>query len=412
MSMIFIKGIVLNIILIMFPILIYFLLACYKGKMSKAYDNLILNIALATSLYLCLRFGVMENNNKILLFCNIPIVIAYMKNKPTVALLLSVFNILYCYYTYNIIYTITIIKYASYLIIYFIAVKRRTSMGNFILSIAVLQGFFLSFEYFFNKDAIIFEDFITLLLIVFIYYFVTFSVVYLFKLMEKIKKLNTTLEELEKIKKIKDALFKLTHEIKNPLAVCKGYLEMINLDKKESASKYIEIMKQEINRSLNIMNEFTEFNKIKIEKEPIDLNLLLEDIYDSFKLMLKANNIKLICDNNEEELYFIGDYERIKQVLVNLIKNSIEAIDKKGIIKIYSNIDNNYIDIIVEDNGIGMDEDVLEHMKEMFYTTKRDGSGLGVALSCEIIKAHNGELIYESKLNKGTKAKVRLPIKM
>ena len=61
-------------------------------------------------------------------------------------------------------------------------------------------------------------------------------------------------------------------------------------------------------------------------------------------------------------------------------------------------------------NGRGMDEEVLSKLKEMFYTTKKDGTGLGIALSNEIIKAHNGELIYDSELNKGTTAIVRLPI--
>ena len=93
------------------------------------------------------------------------------------------------------------------------------------------------------------------------------------------------IDRLKKDKEIKNALFKLTHEIKNPLAVCKGYLDMINLEKKEKSEKYIRIMKQEINRSLNIMSDFVEYNKIKIKKEPLDLNMLLEDIYDSFKII-------------------------------------------------------------------------------------------------------------------------------
>ena len=88
---------------------------------------------------------------------------------------------------------------------------------------------------------------------------------------------------LEKDKKIKDALFKLTHEIKNPLSVCKGYLEIIDLNKREKSEKYIKIMKEEIDRSLNIMTDFIQFNKIKIKKERICVNTLLEDVYDSFK---------------------------------------------------------------------------------------------------------------------------------
>lgn len=403
-------DIILNLILILFPLLIYLVLVCYRNEETNQKKNLLLNIALFTSLYLCLRFGIIDNNKKILLFCNIPIVIAYMKKKTYSGVLLSIANILYCYLVYDSFYIITIIKYVTYLVLYICAQRKKLSINGFILSIAVLQGFFLSFEYFFREIDVLINDFLILLVIVFIYYFVTFSILYIFKVIDKIESLNNTIKLLEKDKLIKDALFKLTHEIKNPLAVCKGYLEMINLENKEKSTKYISIMRQEINRSLNIISDFVEYNKIKVVKEQIELNLLLEDIYDTFKIFVNSNNIKLLySDRNDEDIYLMGDYDRLKQVIINLLKNSLESIDKKGKIEIYTNIYKKYIDIIVEDNGIGMDSDVLSKLKEMFYTTKENGTGIGIALSNEIIKAHNGELIYTSEVNKGTKVIVRLP---
>lgn len=404
------EDIILNSILIIFPLLVYLVLVCYRTWKKKQIKNLLLNIALFTSLYLCLKFGITDNNNKVLLFCNIPIVIAYMKKQTSSGILLSVANILYCYFIYDNLCIITIIKYLSYLALYICAQKKKISANSFILSIAVIQGFFLSFEYFFRNIQLLINDFIMLLVLVFIYYFVTFSILYIFKVIDKIDSLNNTIKLLEKDKIVKDALFKLTHEIKNPLAVCKGYLEMINLENKEKSIKYISIMRQEINRSLNIISDFVEFNKIKVVKEQIDLNLLLEDTYDTFKILINSNNIKLsYVDRNDEDIYLMGDYERLKQVMINLLKNSLESIDKKGKIEIYTNIYKKYIDIIIEDNGKGMDSDVLSKLKEMFYTTKENGTGIGIALSNEIIKAHDGELIYTSEVNNGTKVVVRLP---
>ena len=406
-----IENIILNLILILFPLLLYLVLVCNDSNhITAKIKNVLLNLALLSSLYLCLKYGIKEENNKIMLFCNIPIVIAYMKKQTLSGILLSIINIVYCYVAYDTLYLITIIKYISYLLLYLCANKKRLSTGGFILSVAVLQGFFLSFEYFFIETNILLKDFLLLLALVFIYYFVSFSVLYLFKIIDKVESLNNTIKILEKDKVIKDALFKLTHEIKNPLAVCKGYLDMFNIDNKEKSIKYISIMKQEINRSLNIISDFVEFNKIKILKEEIDLNVLLEDVYDSFKILSSASNIKLIYKENDEDIYLKGDYERLKQVIINLLKNSLESIENKGKIIMYININDNYIDIIVEDNGNGMTKEVLEKLKEMFYTTKQNGTGLGVALSNEIIKAHNGELIYRSEINKGTTATIRLPI--
>jgi len=406
-----IEDIILNLILILFPIFVYLVLVCYRCEESNSkMKNILLNIALLTSLYLCLKYGSNNENNKIMLFCNIPIVIAYMKKQTKFGIMLSIINIAYCYFVNNSIMIIILIKYITYLILYFCAEKKKLSSGSFILSVAVLQGFFLSFEYFFKEINITLSDFIILLTVVFIYYFITFTVLYLFKIIEKIESLNSTIKLLEKDKQIKDALFKLTHEIKNPLAVCKGYLDMINLDNIEKSNKYITIMKQEINRSLNIISDFVEYNKIKVVKEQIDLNMLLEDVYDSFKILVNASNIKLLYnDKNNDDIYIMGDYERLKQVLINLLKNSLESIENKGKIQIYTKLYKKYIDIVVQDDGKGMDEEVQSKLLEMFYTTKNNGTGLGVSLSNEIIKAHNGKLLYKSKVNTGTIATIRLP---
>lgn len=403
------KDIILNMILITFPILIYLVLVSYNEEIKIKKDTL-LTIALITSLYLCLKYVQDEVNTKILLFCNIPIVIAYMKNKPVLGVFLSVANILYSHFILEIDILITIIKYISYLVLYLCAKKKKLSNSSFILSVAVIQAFFLSFEYFFKDIKVSLEDFLMLLIIIFIYYFLAFSILYLFKIMDKLESLNETIKILEKDKTIKDALFKLTHEIKNPLAVCKGYLDMIDINKQEKAEKYISIMKQEVDRSLNIISDFVEYNKIKIKKEQIDLNCLLDDVYDSFKILVNNKKVKLeYKDRDDEEIYFEGDYERLKQVLVNLLKNALEATEENGRIEIYSNIYKKHLEIIIKDNGIGMSKETLEKIKEMFYTTKQNGTGLGVALSNEIIKSHNGELIFESETNKGTTATIRLP---
>lgn len=403
------KDIILNMILITFPILIYFVLVSYNEEIKIKKDTL-LTITLITSLYLCLKYVQDEVNTKILLFCNIPIVIAYMKNKPVLGVLLSVANILYSHFILEIDILITIIKYISYLVLYLCAKKKKLSNSSFILSVAVIQAFFLSFEYFFKDIKVSLENLLMLLMIIFIYYFLAFSILYLFRIIDKLESLNETIKILEKDKTIKDALFKLTHEIKNPLAVCKGYLDMIDINKQEKAEKYISIMKQEVDRSLNIISDFVEYNKIKIKKEQIDLNCLLDDVYDSFKILVNNKKVKLeYKDRDDEEIYFEGDYERLKQVLVNLLKNALEATEENGRIEIYSNIYKKHLEIIIKDNGIGMSKETLEKIKEMFYTTKQNGTGLGVALSNEIIKSHNGELIFESETNKGTTATIRLP---
>ncbi|MCI6001636.1 MAG: HAMP domain-containing histidine kinase [Tenericutes bacterium] len=317
-------------------------------------------------------------------------------------------------YTYitiksSIIY-VMIIKYIIYYVIALLANKSKKY--RLIDLIAVVQGFMLSFEYFFKKTTA--EDayaLINIILVVVIFYIITFAILYLFEITDKISNVFLNYKELEQDKQIKNSIFKITHEIKNPLAVLKGYLEMFNANDVEKSQKYINIMKNEVDRTLNIINDFMELSKIKIEKDMLDINLLIYETTDVIKLVFNKKDISLINEiSNEEEVYIMGDYNRLKQVFINLFKNCYESIENKGIVKISAYIKNNYYIITIFDNGIGMSDETIKNIKHVFYTTKKYGSGVGVPLSNEIIKAHDGILSYESKLGEYTKTTIKLPI--
>ena len=406
------KDVILNVVLMLFPMLIYFIYNCYRELKCEKYNTILLNVSLFSSLYLCLKYGHIESNTKILLICNIPILIAYLKKQPQVAIILSLIILIYSKYIFNQSITLTLIKFISYLLIYIIGRKRNIKDKTFIILIAVLQGFFISSEYFFYYKSSNIITIIELLIATILFYILPIILLYLFNLADKITSLYLSLSELEKDKQLKNSLFKITHEVKNPIAVCKGYLDMIDIKNENQLKRYIPIIKQEIERSLNIMSDFMEFSKIKIDKEILDINVLLEDIIEELSLIVNTKNIKLTSRITQDEIFVNGDYNRLKQVFINIIKNSIESITDKGIIEINTHIlkDKYYIEIT--DNGCGMDEYTLSKIKELFFTTKVKGSGLGVSLSNEIIKAHNGTIDYTSKPGKGTKVVVKIPITM
>ena len=405
-----INDTILLIILISFPILIYFIYNCYRELKCEKYNQILLNVTLFTSLYLSLKYGEVQTTKQVLLFCNIPILIAYLKKQPQVAITLSIITLLYSKYIYNITIIITALKFISYYIIYLISKKRKTKEKTFIILIAIIQAFFVSLECFFLYNYSNIITFLKLLLLLITFYLITTIILYLFNLGDNISSLYLTISKYEKDKQLKNSLFKITHEVKNPIAVCKGYLDMLDINDKDKLNRYIPIIKQEIDRSLNIMTDFMEFSKIKIEKDILDINVLLEDIEKEFNIIINKKNIQMTTKITQEEIFIIGDYNRLKQVFINIIKNSIESISNHGKIEIITHIlkDKYYIEIT--DNGCGMDEYTLSKVKELFFTTKKKGSGLGVGLSNEIIKAHNGSIDYISKLNKGTKVIVKLPI--
>ena len=395
-----INDVIPNIIIITFPLLIYFIYNCYRELKCEKYNNLLLNVALFSSLCLFLKYGNTKAFSQVLLFSNIPILLAYLKKQPQVAILLSLIIVFYASKMPNQSLIIMSLKFISYLLIYIIGRKRNIKENTFIILIAILQGFFVSIEYSFISTTFNIINIVELLIAIILFYILPIIILYLFNLADSITSLFLAVSEIEKDKQLKNSLFKITHEVKNPIAVCKGYLDMINLDDKEKVKKYIPIISQEIDRSLNIMNDFMEFSKIKIEKDILDINILLEDIIEELQLIVKSKNIKIISKIPQDEIFIDGDYNRLKQVFINIIKNSIESIDTNGDITVVTHAlkDKYYIEIT--DTGCGMDEYTLSKIKELFFTTKVKGSGLGVSLSNEIIKAHNGTIDYTSKLGK------------
>ena len=329
-------------------------------------------------------------------------------------MLLSLVLIVYESLFLNINPLFLALEYSSYLIIYSLFAKKKLSPNNIVNPFIIIKSFALSLAvfWFINPEELFMSNLVYLFTILITLYIVTNLIVSIFAEGEKIVELRCDLDNIEHEKELRSSLFKVTHEIKNPIAVCKGYLDMIDINDKKKIRKYIPIIKDEIARTLILMDDFLDYTKIKIEKEDMDIVMLLEDLEDYLEGLFKKNGIKATFDLPDEDIYIEADYNRLKQVFINILKNAIEAKDvnkkeNKIIIKLES--DNKDMKIIIEDNGVGMDEDTLSKVSEMFFTTKKKGSGLGVSLSKEIILQHGGSIVYDSVKGEGTRVIVTLP---
>lgn len=194
---------------------------------------------------------------------------------------------------------------------------------------------------------------------------------------------------------MKTDIYTLAHEIKNPLCVVKGYLEMM---KEDNYVKYKEIINKEIDTSLEILNNYLEYNKLIINKEEIDLNVLLLDIKDSMKEYLISRDVHLIINLLDEDIYLLADYNKLKQVFYNIIKNSVEW-QAKVITVTYQNLHEN-VKIMITNDGEKIDEDKINHLDEGLSFNVL-GNGIGLSLSKKIIELHHGTITYVNNLNKG-----------
>lgn len=411
------EGILLNSIYLLFPLLVYLLVVICVRNIDKKAKKLLLETALFSSLYLLFKYG--KNSSLIypMIVFNVLLLLSYLKKKNITAIIMSIFLVMYYKNTTPLSYFILIVEYTMYfLICNYITRRRKASKIAIITVFVIIKSFTLSMQTFlmFNDKSDIVNNFIDLFITMTIFTFIAYLCLYIITKGEDIIDLNKITTELEKEKSLRESLFKITHEIKNPIAVCKGYLDMIDYDDKKKVEKYIPIIKDQISRTLILMDDFLDYTKVKINKEEVDLYMLLEDSCDVSEPLFKKAGIKVEFEIPADEIYMELDYNRMKQVLVNIFKNSIEAKDKKKKYK-FINIDvingRNDVTIKIKDNGIGMDKKTLSKVDEMFYTTKEKGTGLGVALSKEIIELHGGSMKYTSQIGKYTQVTIKLPHK-
>ena len=307
-------------------------------------------------------------------------------------------------------YTIhgSIILITLYYVLYNIYLRKTFSNKKFINIYSIINiSFYLFFSIPYLKNN---EEIIIIISNSIIYFLINKIIACFIKKENEMLDIYLAMRDVEKEDYIQTSLFKITHEIKNPLAVVKGYISLFDVNNPQKSKHYIDIINSEVDRSLELLNDFKDLSRINVLKKDMKIIDLFDDIKQTMVPLFKAKKIKYMI-KCESDITINADYNRMKQVLINLIKNSIEASNKdKNLISLTTFYSNNSLYIIVKDNGEGMDKETLEKIFTPFYTTKHYGTGLGVCLSKEIIKAHNGSLSYTSISNKGTIAKIVLPI--
>lgn len=377
---------IINIIVITFFYLLYIVYCANKQNLKEDINKTILDISLLTSLFFIILINKFINSDFIIIYLIIILLLSLKNNRILISFIISFISIEYILININANYLTLILFLGNILLHYFF--KNRHFLNILYSSIILLLIYGITLHFLFLPTS---------------YYIID----YIINESSKILTLKNLLKEYKKESDLKISLFKITHEIKNPLSVVKGYLSMLNIDNKEKSIKYLNIINSEVERTINLLNDFMQFSKIEINKSEFILNDLLDEVKNILISLTKNKNIKLNF-KTENNIELNADYNRIKQVLINIIKNSIEASHSNSTIDITCFV-NKSLNIIIKDYGIGMNSEMLNNLFTPFNTTKEKGTGLGVCLSKEIIEAHKGKISYSSIINKGTIVKIVLP---
>ena len=232
--------------------------------------------------------------------------------------------------------------------------------------------------------------------------------------------INNMAESLKKNKDLrKELVSDMSHEIRTPLTTIKTHLEAL-IDKIwEPTEERLKGIYEEIERLIKMIKELEKIDELEnsniiLEKIKFNLYDTIESVIQNFQAEADKNEIKILL-SSEREIYIEGDIDKFKQILINLISNSIKYSNQKGLIKVEIIKGNKRLYIKIIDNGIGIDEKHISHIFERFYKVDksrvRGGMGIGLAVVKSIIEAHNWKIEIKSKKHIGTEVIIIIPEK-
>ncbi|MFO8049479.1 MAG: ATP-binding protein [Desulfosudaceae bacterium] len=220
----------------------------------------------------------------------------------------------------------------------------------------------------------------------------------------------------------------LAHEIGNPLGIVLGYLEMLEQQELSAEEKndYLSRCRDEINRINVIIRELLDFARSSAEaaREPVAVHDIIAEAVSMLKVQPLTRQVRLECSLEAESDTVIAVSDRLRQVLINLVLNAVDAVNLtlppgRGIIDIQTRTETaagsdqyQYLVITIADNGAGIAENDIDNIFDPFFTTKDpgQGTGLGLSVSYMIIEASGGDIRVSSRVNQGTTFTVRLPL--
>jgi PAS domain S-box-containing protein len=242
--------------------------------------------------------------------------------------------------------------------------------------------------------------------------------------LEKTKEeLNAALQQEKELNDLKSRFVSMaSHEFRTPLATILSSLSLVNkyntLENEEKRNKHIARIKSSVHNMTDILNDFLslsklEEGKITFDPEEFDLHEVAGNIVQEMQQLAREEQ-KITFEYSGNRLLF-SDKKIIRNILTNLISNAVKFSKANGIIKVNVSVNNEKLDIVVEDNGIGISNDDKKHLFERFFRGKNatniQGTGLGLNIVVKYVEVLNGKITFESELEKGTKFILSLPIK-
>ncbi|MBL7663531.1 MAG: response regulator, partial [Bacteriovoracaceae bacterium] len=243
---------------------------------------------------------------------------------------------------------------------------------------------------------------------------------------EELKSTHSQVVQADKLATLGELTAGISHEINNPLTIASGNAEIIQMllenkdinQIKEKLKSSVNDVKESLERIHVIVNNMRNFlHKSEDKKEYCELSLIIENTLMMVSPSFNTHQVVIEKNLGPENLVALVNKVKIEQVLINLCKNALDAINSSGTrngkvtISLCKDTDQNFVNIKVSDNGPGIKEEIREDIFSPFFTTKEvgEGTGLGLSISKKIVESHQGQILLDSKVGKGTTFTIKLP---
>jgi len=227
------------------------------------------------------------------------------------------------------------------------------------------------------------------------------------------KALEERIAKAERLAVLGRLVAEITHEIKNPMMMIGGFARQLLKSTTDASSlNKLDIIVEEVRRLEKLLEELGEYYRPrKLNREAVDINELLEEIFSLAKENCEKNNINIVLYFQKDKILVEADRSKLKQVFLNMVKNGMEAMKEGGDLTIRSLLRGDKVEITFADEGAGIPEEVQEKIFTPFFTTKKHGTGLGLPISKRIIEEHPGSsLSLDSREDQGTMIKITMPV--
>lgn len=239
------------------------------------------------------------------------------------------------------------------------------------------------------------------------------------EIIELAESFNMMIDKTERvIKELKDVTNNIAHDLRTPLTRIRGTIETHLMTNPKADRDTLGLVIEDVERLMLLIDDMltlaeSESNLSALEKKPINLNTMLQDLVEVFDCVIKDKEIKLILNLTDSEVMVNVHESRLQRAFANLLDNAIKYTDNAGSIELTSKIVDSQVCVSIKDSGCGIDLDQQKRIFERFYRLEAHrgtpGNGLGLNLAKAFIENHDGNLLLESKVGVGSHFTVSLP---